>query len=243
MTDLSFGILVQHALVVLLAVGMPLWDRYEIPRLKASTEPRKKVKYYWRVSALLWVLAVVSVLASGLITALTIQTSHGISWLEPGARARMFLEGLTAGILIAVFLPALLAVRSEKIRAKAGKAARKRLAFLLPSTPEERAWWWLVCLSAGICEEIVYRGFLLHYFHFSPFHLTWLWALVASSAIFGVGHLYQGIAGAVQTMVLGFIFGAIFLMTGTLLLPMVLHALLDLRVLVMLPAGFEQAEA
>ncbi len=243
MTDLSFGMLVQHALVLLLAIGMPLWDRYEIPRLKASTEPRKKVKYYWRVSTLLWVLAIVCVLAIGLVAALTIQSSHEISWLEPGAHGRIFLEGLTAGILIVIFLPAILALRSEKIRATAGKAARKRLAFLLPSTQEERGWWWLVCLSAGICEEIVYRGFLLHYFHFSPFHLTWLWALVASSAIFGVGHLYQGIAGAVQTMVLGFIFGAIFLMTGTLLLPMVLHALLDLRVLAMLPAGFDQAEA
>lgn len=232
---------VQHALALLLAIGMPLWDRYEVPRLKVSTEPRKKVRYYRRVSAVLWVLAVVSVLAIGLGATLTIQTSHEISWLERGGR--LFFEGITVGIMIVIFAPAILALRNERIRAKAGSAARKRLAFLLPSTREERRWWWLVCLSAGICEEILYRGFLLHYFHFLPFHLTWVVALLLSSMIFGVGHLYQGIAGGVQTVVLGFILGTLFLMTGNLLLPMIVHALLDLRVLAMLPVGFEHAEA
>jgi hypothetical protein len=38
--------LVQHLLVLFLIVGMPLWDWYEIPRLKASPDPREKVRYY-----------------------------------------------------------------------------------------------------------------------------------------------------------------------------------------------------
>jgi membrane protease YdiL (CAAX protease family) len=46
----------------------------------------------------------------------------------------------------------------------------------------------------------------------------------------------------VQTFVIGFLFGALFLLTGNLLLPMVLHALMDLRVLALLPVGFETAE-
>ena len=148
------------------------------------------------------------------------------------------MKGITAGMLIAIMLPALLALRSEKIRAKAGKAA-KRLAYLLPSTRDERAWWWAVCITAGICEEIVYRGFLLHYFHTLPFHLSLTWALVVSSMIFGIGHLYQGVGGGVQTAVIGFVFGTMFVMTGSLVLPIVLHAVMDLRVLAMLPVGFE----
>jgi hypothetical protein len=32
--------IVQHVLVFFLIVVMPLWDWYEIPRLKASTAPR-----------------------------------------------------------------------------------------------------------------------------------------------------------------------------------------------------------
>ena len=84
-------------------------------------------------------------------------------------------------------------------------------------------------------------GFLLNYFHVLPFHLSLTWALVAASVSFGIGHLYQGVGGAVQTALIGFVLGAMFVMTGNLLLPMVIHTLLDLRVLAMLSKGFDQA--
>lgn len=234
-------IIVQHILVLFLAIGMPLWDWYEIPRLKASTAPRKKVRYYWKIAAALWICALVAVFSTGLSTTFSINLPPGqISWLQNGSRALRIIEGITVGMLLAIFVPAVLALRSPAVRAKAGRAAR-RLAFILPSSQEERRWWWLVCITAGVCEEIVYRGFLLHYFHFLPFQLSLTVALVGSSVMFGIGHLYQGALGAVQTAVLGFVFGAMFIVTGNLLLPMFVHAVLDLRVLAMLPEGFETA--
>lgn len=240
---MSFGMIVEHLLVLFLIVGMPLWDWYEIPRLKASTEPGKKVRYYLKIVAALWILAVAVVLMVGWTTVFTIHRTPGeISWLDEGSRGGAVVTGLTVGMVTAILVPAVLAMFSAKIRAKAGKAA-KRLAFLLPSSKDERRWWWLVCCTAGICEEIVYRGFLLHYIHFLPFRLSLTWALVVSSVIFGIGHLYQGVLGAVQTTVVGFLFGAVFVATGSLLLPMVLHAALDLRALAMLPEGFATAEA
>lgn len=239
---MSPALFIQHLLVLFLAVGMPLWDLYEIPRLKASMQPAKKLRYYWKVSAVLWVCAALAVVAIGIPAASTISTGSKVSWLSAGSPWRIFFVGVTIGIFIVIFVPVLLALRSEKIRIKAGKAA-KRLSFLLPSTRDERRWWWLVCLTAGICEEVVYRGFLLHYFHVMPFHFSWTWALAISSAIFGIGHLYQGIAGAVQTIVLGFLFGTLFFITGNLMLPMALHAVLDLRVLALLPEGFAGLEA
>jgi uncharacterized protein len=237
----SAGIVVQHGLVCLLAVAAPLWDRYEIPRLKASPDPRKKIRFYAKIVMASWVSAIVAVLTVGFATVIEMPKTPGeTAWLDPGTRGAIFVEGLAAGMLIATILPAVLALWNEKIRSKAGKAAKK-LAFMLPSTREERRWWWLVSITAGICEEIVYRGFLLHYFHGLPFHWSLTWALVGSSVIFGIGHLYQGLAGAAQTFVIGFLFGAIFLLTGNLLLPVVLHALIDLRVLALLPPGFEAA--
>lgn len=231
--------ILQHVLVFFLIVVAPLWDRYEIPRLKASMAPRKKIRFYRKIVAASWACALVAAATIGLVAVSTISraTNEG-TWLSSGTRGGLFLEGLIAGMLIVIMLPAMLALRSEKIRAKAGKAAKK-LAFLLPSTGEERRWWWLVCITAGICEEVVYRGFLLNYFHVTPLHLSLTWALVVSSVIFGIGHLYQGIAGAVQTVVIGFVLGAMFVMTGNLPLPIVVHAAVDLRVLAMLPEGFE----
>ena len=235
--------IVQHVLVIFLIVVAPLWDRYEIPRLKASTDPGKKIKFYGKIVAASWICAAVAVLTVGLSAVYTVQKVAGEgAWLDPRSRSGLFVQGLTAGLLIAIMVPAVLALRSEKIRAKAGKAA-KRLSFLLPSSARERWWWWLVCITAGICEEIVYRGFLLHYFHTTPFHLSLVWAMAASSVIFGIGHLYQGVAGGVQTAVVGFVFAALFVMMGSLLAPIVVHAVMDLRVLAMLPVGFESEGA
>jgi len=59
-------------------------------------------------------------------------------------------------------------------------------------------------------------------------------ALVSSSVIFGLNHLYGGISGVVSSAVTGFLFGLLFLLTGNLLLPMVLHAVTDLRMLAIL---------
>lgn len=234
-------VILQHILVLFLAIGMPLWDWYEIPRLKASTEPRKKVLYYRKIVSALWVCAFTAVLSTGLFTTFSIKLAPGeIRWLQSGSIVLKIVEGITVGMLIAIFLPAVLALRSPALRAKAGKSAQ-RLAFLLPSSKEERRWWWLVCITAGVCEETVYRGFLVHYFHTQSFHLTLTSALVVSSLIFGVGHLYQGGLGAVQTALIGFIFGAMFIVTGNLLLPMFVHTILDLRVLAMLPEGFESS--
>jgi CAAX protease family protein len=228
----------QHVLVFFLIVVTPVWDWYEIPRLKASTDPEKKIKFYGKIVAASWACALVAVMTIGVAVVFTLHKAPGeISWLDSGSPGGVALKGITVGMLIAVMLPAVLALWSEKIRTKAGKAAKK-LAFLLPSTREERRWWWLVCITAGICEEVVYRGFLLHYLHVLPFHLSFTWALVVSSLIFGIAHLYQGVMGAVQTAVIGAVLGAMFLASGTLWLPIVVHAVLDLRVLAMLPEGF-----
>jgi membrane protease YdiL (CAAX protease family) len=235
--------ILRHALVFFLIVVTPLWDRYEIPRLKATTDPGKKIKFYGKIVAASWVCAIVAVLAVGLAAVSTIHKAPGEgAWLDTGSRAGLFLAGLTAGLLIVILVPAVLALGSEKIRAKAGKAAKK-LAFLLPSSPEERQWWWVVCITAGICEEVVYRGFLMQYFHTLPFHLSLAWAMVASSVIFGIAHLYQGVAGGVQSAVVGFVFAAMFVTTGSLVVPIVVHAVMDLRVLAMLPVGFESERA
>lgn len=70
-------------------------------------------------------------------------------------------------------------------------------------------------------------------FNFLPFHLSWTRTLVLPSVIFGIEHYYQGVAGlsrrggAVQTMPIGLLLATMLLATGNLLLPMVVHAMLD----------------
>ena len=243
MISVSGGLILQHVLVLVMIVVTPLYDWYEIPRLKASTNPRKKIGFYRTIVVSEWVCALVAVGTIGMATVFFLRRVQGeIGWLDAGSRWRIFAEGMTAGAFLVILLPAVIALRSEKLREKSVKAS-KRLRFMLPSTGEERRWWWLLCITAGICEEILYRGFLLHYLHTMPFHLNLTWALVVSSLIFGIGHSYQGVAGMVSTAVIGFLLGVMFLITGSLWLPIVVHAVMDLRVLAMLPEGFDAVPA
>jgi hypothetical protein len=88
------NLLAQHVLVFILVVVAPLWDRYEIPRLKASREPRKKLKFYWKVIVAEWICSAVAYLALGFETLFTIRVTPGeIHWLS-GSGRRSFALGL-----------------------------------------------------------------------------------------------------------------------------------------------------
>ncbi len=107
--------------------------------------------------------------------------------------------------------------------AKAVEGARK----LLPVTPTERLLWIPVALTAGFCEEFLYRGWLLNLFG-AALHSIWL-GLLVSSILFGFAHLYQGRKGMLSTGLLGAVFGIICIASGTLLPAQILHALIDLN--------------
>jgi membrane protease YdiL (CAAX protease family) len=106
-------------------------------------------------------------------------------------------------------------------------------AALLPATSSEHRTWVAVALTAGICKEQVFRGFLLFYLaHFFPSLPQW-GAIGVSSAIFGLAHAYQGWKGVLGTGLLSLGLAFVYVGTGSLLPSMVLHALIDLRMLVL----------
>jgi membrane protease YdiL (CAAX protease family) len=55
--------------------------------------------------------------------------------------------------------------------------------------------------------------------------------VLVAAAGFGLAHAYQGVAGVLTTGVLGGVLAAVYLQTGSLLLPVVLHVVIDLRFL------------
>ena len=112
--------------------------------------------------------------------------------------------------------------------------ALKSFDYFFPATSAERRWFVFLCVTAGICEEILFRGFLLQYLHVFPWTLNLTLALLIAAVIFGLNHLYGGVGGVVGGAVAGVLLGLLFVLTGNLLLPMVLHAAMDLCKLVIL---------
>jgi uncharacterized protein len=77
---------------------------------------------------------------------------------------------------------------------------------ILPRTALEQFTFLLLAVTAGVCEEFLYRGFIMAAFSRSALPV-WL-VVMTSSVLFGLAHLYQGKGGFVTTTMLGLIFGA-----------------------------------
>jgi membrane protease YdiL (CAAX protease family) len=115
-------------------------------------------------------------------------------------------------------------VRREPEFAEATRTSSANLTSMLPSTPAELRHFTFVCATAGIVEELVFRGFLLWYL--GIFVPLWAAMLVAALA-FGIGHLYQGVSGGLQTGVAALIFSGMYVLSGSLWLPMLLHGVFN----------------
>jgi membrane protease YdiL (CAAX protease family) len=66
---------------------------------------------------------------------------------------------------------------------------------------------------------------------------------VVSSAVFGLAHAGQGVRGVLATAMVGLLLGGLFLASGSLLLPILLHTLIDLRALAVAHLARREAAA
>ena len=198
-----------------LTVVIPLIDYVLYARLKSTLQI-----YVWNILAL-WSLAGVCVW----ITRMNYLTLNDLGE-RPGNAYRTL---VISGILLAIIV---LLVGAQKKQIKKASPERlskslDRVKRLIPKTPTERAVWILVSVSAGVCEEILYRGWLLSLFA-ATLGSVWL-GLLVSSILFGLAHAYQGRNGILGTGVAGVVFGFLFIFSGSLIPGQVLHTAMDLN--------------
>jgi membrane protease YdiL (CAAX protease family) len=105
---------------------------------------------------------------------------------------------------------------------------------LLPTNPRERLLFAAVAISASVCEELVFRGWLLYTLH-NALALNGMTLILVGAACFGLAHYYQGAIGVIGTAFAAVLFTSLYVVSGSLLLPILLHILIDLR-WVLLPA-------
>jgi len=103
------------------------------------------------------------------------------------------------------------------------RALAKRI---LPQTKSELAPFLALAVTAGICEEFLYRGFAIAAFTRVGLP-TWLVVLI-TAGLFGLAHLYQGRGGLFGTMILGIVLGAIRVSYSSLLPVVLSHAAVDI---------------
>ncbi len=166
-----------------------------------------------------------SILVLGLISlGLGLQTL-GLERLGLGPHPR----DITAEVLWTVTLVVagiLILLGFSLIRKRIGSIENRIIRDLMPVTSREKKFFVGLALCAGFGEEVAYRGYAVSALVMatgSPF-----FALLSTSAAFGVLHSYQGKLGVVRTSLVGLLMGVAFIHIGSLWPPMIAHALIDL---------------
>ncbi|HWI66532.1 MAG TPA: CPBP family intramembrane glutamic endopeptidase [Symbiobacteriaceae bacterium] len=222
---LAFAAALQTAIAAWLVLGQPFLGRYkyELLKFRLPTDPRARYRSYAASAITEWGLFLAVLLSLRLgklpLTAIGLKPPAGpVTWY----------------IVAAAFVGAIALIvqmyRSPEMR-EAYREGSGHIRQLLPVTAGERAGFAAIAVTAGICEETLFRGFLTFYLvTLLPWLPLWAAAVLASLS-FGLGHWYQGRRGILQTGALGLLLAGFYLATGSLYGPMAVHAIIDLLAL------------
>jgi membrane protease YdiL (CAAX protease family) len=115
-------------------------------------------------------------------------------------------------------------IRSADARASLRKQFGP-LTAVIPHTQTELYWFGGVSLTAGFCEEFVYRGYFI--WVFAPW-IGWWGAAALSLPFFAIAHLYQGWNGVLRTGIAAAIFTLVVAIFDSLWPAIAIHVLNDL---------------
>lgn len=99
---------------------------------------------------------------------------------------------------------------------------RRQLGFLIPGTTLELLIWFSVSATAGISEEIIFRGYLQR--QFAGITRSMLAGVLISAAIFGAAHGYEGGPRMILIGIYGLMFGLLAWWRKSLRPGMIAHA-------------------
>lgn len=115
--------------------------------------------------------------------------------------------------------------QAGRVRQSSADVFRKLARVILPANSLEFLVYVALALTAGICEEFLYRGFAMA--ALSRAGLGIWEVVILTSILFGFAHAYQGISGIIGTSLMGFVFAGARLLVGSLAPVMVWHAAVD----------------
>jgi membrane protease YdiL (CAAX protease family) len=242
----------MHILSLAVSITLPGYIGWQVVRFNgryrqlkqdiADGDTQARIRIYRQALAFEWMSALLAVVALGfdwskLNPKSLALDSSGLMQSLPvhGSFDRGALAGLLVGIVGGTVGFAIARLRANRRSASSPATPLARLrkllpdfSALLPVSTQERLLWCVVAISAGVCEEVVFRGWLLATLH-NPIGLAGTALIVVASAVFGLAHAYQRITGMVLTAFAGALFCVLYVKTGSLLVPILLHILIDIR--------------
>jgi membrane protease YdiL (CAAX protease family) len=236
-----------QATVILAVIGvgllvLALRDRRAYRKFKTLTDSRERIKHFrrWTLGGFL-LFGVSSVVVLWLVRRLDALTQFPPEFASAmqatGGDPTSYLFGLAFGLTFVIGVIVLANLRAARRKTPPQAATQERaigdVLPLLPRSDIERPWIALLAVNASVTEEMFFRlvvPLLLTVVIGAP-----LPAFATACVVFGLVHAYQGPAGVLGTTIIGVVFSAIYLATGSLLAAMAAHLAINLNTLILMP--------
>jgi membrane protease YdiL (CAAX protease family) len=213
----------DHILTVLITLVLPAYDviLWQASRLTGARMIDNRIVSYQRTAMAEWVVAI-------LVVAGWMVQSRSLAQLGFGfSNSLGFWGALTAGLLIATVLTW---QRAEIFTGAHSPEELKQeiqpAEGMLPRTPTELKWFIFVSITAGITEEVFFRGFMIWYLKAM---IPLGWAVAVSCVLFGVAHAYQGIRGIITNSLVALPLAGLALWSGSLWIPILVHSFININ--------------
>jgi membrane protease YdiL (CAAX protease family) len=207
-----------HTAFILLVAGILAYrGMVRAGQVRALVNP-DRISIYTRTMIFEW-LVLGLVLAGVWLHGSSIRTVFGERWrsikqflLDIGIGVAFMMISVPAASFMGSLLP--------------GGGNEKASQFILPQGHIELALWVALSISAGICEEAVYRGYFLR--QFTALTRSAPAGIVLAGVLFGAAHSYLGLSQAIQIAFLGTMSGILAVWRRSVRPGMIAHALQDI---------------
>lgn len=235
MTILDLDIL-TWILMAFLTIAVPIMGRADIRSLKRALdrgEPDARPRVYERAVLFQWGMAL-------LLAVIWIATGRGLG--EAGLVPQFGIWPVFFGALALVgavgFVSQVRRATNDPRQLREVRGKLDAVEIIAPHDDRELTRFGWLSITAGICEEFMYRGILMGLLASS----LGIWpAILISSIIFGIGHSYQGPVGVLRTGLVGLVLAIVVTLTGSIFVAMAIHVAIDLAQGRMLRAAVDPA--
>jgi len=218
--------LVDIVMLAIIVIGLPLEGLLTVKNTRArlrSGAPGVRVKHYTSTIMLLWGIS---------LPILVMWAVSERGWDALGFKIQTGMMPLIGWVLAALMTAFfiyqfVLVSASAKVRQQFRDGLLKDdvMAGFMPNTADERHLFNLLAITAGITEEIIFRGYLI--WAFSLFLPLWAAAL-ASLLVFTILHSYQGAKNLPAIFVVSALVTLIFVLSGSIWPAIAVHVFVDI---------------
>jgi membrane protease YdiL (CAAX protease family) len=231
-SNITLNLVLLILVLVLMTVVYPIAGYYQSKRLRDQMVNRVYNKILWYRSSIIW--SWVPTLAIMFLVLISGFNLADLGFVTPSAQinrvGNIWFYGALAGAAIYFIysLYAILSFRlSNKIRLEHADKIPAAMRMMLPVSIKEKSAWTLLAISAGITEEINYRGYLFFAIPLIFPRVSGLAIIGVTSLLFAIGHIYQG-KEAFKPALAGVAIGTIFYLTGSIYPVIIIHIAQDL---------------